>query len=114
MTPPRARTAAPPDPLADLRPPEPTSPAALTPPPIQDAEPADGAEATLEVAAFDQAWHEDAITQVVKRWHADRTAERRLHKGGSCGCAYLARLALLEAVGVAQPDAEQEAPGADV
>lgn len=91
------------DPLADLREPahdQPGLPPGVTvqdPPMLEPCQ-----EGVLESSAvFDQAWHDDAIRAVVARWHADLTAERKLHRGGSCPCAYLARTALLEAVGVA-------------
>jgi hypothetical protein len=44
-------------------------------------------------------WHDAAVTEVVDRWHGDRIAVKYAHKGGSCGCRYLADLALRTVLG---------------
>jgi len=86
-----ARTA-PIDPLADLR-------AADTDPGLPPADDDPTPNAPLDVAATTPAWHQDAQTAIVTRWHTDPTASSYAHAGGTCGCRYLARLALVEAVG---------------
>lgn len=100
------------DPLADLR-----EPSGVT----VEPEPADSTpagEATTQApeglpVVFDRLWHEQAAIQVVNRWHADRIASRYAHKGGTCGCRYLAQMALVEAVGIPAPDPTQEDPEDD-
>lgn len=102
---PRPRPAPLTDPLADLRLPEPgatlpeVQPAAnVVQAPVLDTEVDMGAP-----AAYDALWHEDAVRAVMARWHGDLIAVRALHHGGSCPCHRLARIALLEAVGLALP-----------
>lgn len=79
------------DPLADLRDETPPGP----PPGEQDETLLDG-ELT---AVYSPAWHEQRTNQIVAAYHADSTAQGFAHKGGACGCRYLARKALQAAVG---------------
>lgn len=97
------------DPLANLRAPESTTPA------LPVVTPEEAEEAALEAgpAPQGQEWHDAAVSAVVARWHGDRVAVRYGHKGGSCGCRYLASLALLEAVGYAGATEEDEAEDGD-
>lgn len=94
------------DPLADLRDvPAPTDYYG----PVDVLEAAGGGQAAGGLPAVaDQAWHDDAATRVVNRWHVDITATRTLHKGGGCSCRYLAVTALAEAVGVVLPEAASD------
>lgn len=110
----RPRPAPAPDPLADLRMPEPPAGALPEVPPAPPVlEPLEGPLAA-EVTRFDAVWHEDAIAAVQRRWHSDLIATRALHHGGSCPCHRLARIALLEAVGMAlEPAPETEDDGGD-
>lgn len=79
-----ARSApAPVDPLADLRPNE--SDEHTLPP----AEP-EQAPVKVQVNA---AYMEQAAKDTVAQWHGDTTAAGILHRGGTCGCWYLARSA---------------------
>lgn len=101
------------DPLAHLRAPE--AAVAQTAPgaPVEPSE----VEEPTEGLAQPQEWHDAAVSAIVARWHTDRTAQKYAHKGGSCGCRYLATMALLETVGVAEPveevaaDSLEKAPG---
>ena len=87
-----------PDPLADLREPDTTGPPA---PPAENLEP----EA---VPLHTQAWHDRAEAETVAAWHADTTAPGFLHRGGVCGCRYLARTALRATLGPPVPEADPE------
>lgn len=93
---PRTPAAPPADPLADLR--ESDTPGPPTPP-AENLEP----EA---VPLHTQAWHDRAEAETVAAWHADTTAPGFLHRGGVCGCRYLARTALRATLGppVAEPE----------
>lgn len=104
------------DPLADLREPSGTDGTVEPTPPTG----APAGETTQEgevleapPVVFDRLWHEQAAIQVVNRWHSDRIASRYAHKGGTCGCRYLAQMALVEAVGIPAPDPIQEDPEDD-
>ena len=91
------------DPLADLREPEGATPPG--PPAAPDVKP--DPEPVDET--HDALWHEDAATRITQAWHADTTSQGFAHKGGVCGCRYLARKALLAALGEpveALPDVE--------
>lgn len=97
---PRRPAAPAPDPLAHLRAPE--SAAVGTPPetapqPVEDLE-------EEEALARPQEWHDAAVPAIVDRWHGDRVAQSYAHRGGTCGCRYLASMALLEVVGLAAPE----------
>ena len=89
------------DPLADLRPPEDTTPAGHTP------------ETEAEVAEVrptaTQAQHDAMRAEVVAAYHADTVATGMLHKGGTCGCRYLAGLALQTALGAPQEREDDDA-----
>lgn len=101
-----ARTAqkpAPVDPLADLRAPD-TDPG-LT------AEPTPEVVKVRPTAGAD--FHAEARAEVVAAFHADTVATGMLHKGGTCGCRYLATLALRTALGAPQEHAEAEDEGSD-
>ena len=87
-----------PDPLADLREADTTGPPA---PPSENLEPA-------VVPLHSQAWHDRAEAETVAAWHADTTAPGFLHRGGVCGCRYLARTGLRATLGPPVADAEVE------
>lgn len=78
--PPQVQTS---DPLADLRA---ESPAALT---ITDAPPTED-QTPDTLATGPQAVHDQYVGQIVAGWHQDTTAQGFAHKGGACGCRYLA------------------------
>jgi hypothetical protein len=103
--PPRARTttAPAPDPLADLRAPE-TDPG-LT------AEPAPEIVKVRPTAGAD--FHAEARAEIVAAFHTDTVATGMLHKGGTCGCRYLAALALRTALGAPQEPDEPEGEDED-
>lgn len=109
---PRKPVAPPADPLADLRPDDDTP---NVPAVVSDAQPNDDTEEPFVLDALDAAWHEDAQTRIVAAWHRDRTAQGFAHKGGVCGCRFLARVALVAAVGepVALPDDVEDEPDGD-
>lgn len=67
------------DPLADLREDAPAGPPA--PEVVEDAAPF------------------DVVGAIVAEWHSDTTAQGFAHKGGACGCRYLA-LGALRAAGL--------------
>lgn len=93
----KAQPAAPADPLADLRAPEPaTSPApGLTAPAEGEGTqgPPSGPESGAEPVR-DALWHESAVASIVADWHGDPTASSFGHGGGTCACRYLAERAL--------------------
>lgn len=103
------------DPLADLR--EPTDErgqatgglATLT-----QAEQAEPARVLLTQDAWDA-----ARAEVIAGWHADTVALGFLHKGGNCGCRYLAGIALSAAMPAGPDDTDlepaepEDAPGAE-
>lgn len=107
---PRKPAAPPADPLADLRPSDDTP----NIPPVTDVQPNE-TEEPFVLDALDAAWHEDAQTRIVAAWHHDTTAQGFAHKGGACGCRYLARKALIAAIGepvqVSDDDVEAEPDG---
>lgn len=72
------------DPLADLRDPEALND---TPGPA----PAPQAPTRALATQDDQ---DTARAEVVAAWHADTTATGFLHRGGGCGCRYVAGIAL--------------------
>lgn len=80
-----------PDPLADLRgqdeqPPGPPAP--------------EVAEQAVEIRPMvTQATHDAMRAEILVAFHADTVATGTLHKGGVCGCRYLATLALRTALG---------------
>jgi len=73
------------DPLADLRAPEHREPEAPAGEVVPEAE---------QVTLHSPAWHDQALAQIVGAWHRDKAAQGFAHKGGTCGCRYLARLAM--------------------
>lgn len=87
MAPTRKPTKTSADPLADLReewgagdePPE-------TPAPETPAAPAR--------KLTDPERHDEDVSVVVAAWHADPTSQGFVHRGGGCGCRYLAGVAL--------------------
>ena len=90
-----ARTAtAPADPLADLRPNPDETPAG------PDADTQDAVQPIRPTAP--QAFHDEARKAIVDAFHADTVATGMLHKGGTCGCRYLATLALRTTLGAPQ------------
>lgn len=98
----------PPDPLAEFR--QDDAPAGI---PTAAPEPEPTPEPVLEaitgdVEALDLLWHQDAAARIVKRWHDDRDTAAQMHGGGTCGCRYLASIALVEALG--QPAEAQPVP----
>lgn len=90
------------DPLADLRPADDT-PAGHTP--NTPAEP-EGTDALRPVASQD--FHDQAKAEIVAAFHLDQVATGMLHKGGTCGCRYLADLALRTALGAPQEPVQAE------
>lgn len=71
-----------------------------------DAEVMEHADAFLAILAAAQPLaepvaREDSVSVVIAAWHADTTALGFLHKGGVCGCNYLARAALAGVLPVA-------------
>jgi hypothetical protein len=42
------------------------------------------------LATGSQAVHDRYVSQIVAGWHQDTTAQGFAHKGGACGCRYLA------------------------
>lgn len=99
----RTTTAPAPDPLADLRAPE-TDPGLTTEPTpeVTMLRPTAGAE-----------FHAEARAEIVAAFHGDTVATGMLHKGGTCGCRYLATLALRTALGAPQEPDEAEGEGSD-
>jgi hypothetical protein len=92
------------DPLADLRPSD-DSPAGQTP------QTEDAAVQAIRPTA-PQSFHDEARAEIVAAFHGDTVATGMLHKGGTCGCRYLATLALRTAPGAPQePEVEQEEQG---
>jgi len=87
----------PPDPLAEFRQDEPAAgiTTAAPVPANDEPEPVD----VLAGVPLDLLWHQDAASRIVRRWHDDRDTLAQMHGGGSCGCRYLATVALLEALG---------------
>lgn len=86
------------DPLADLRAPE--SDPGLTAEPIAEAvkvRPTAGVE-----------FHNEARAEIVAAFHGDTVATGMLHKGGTCGCRYLATLALQTVLGAPQEPVQDE------
>lgn len=105
-----------PDPLADLREPEPAQ--GLTTAPQTPPEPQDPPEAENgpQEPVRDVLWHGVAVVQIVERWHNDPVARAQMHGGGTCGCRYAAALALVTVHGapVAVPaEPEGEPAGGD-
>ena len=106
MTPPKARKAAQApaqapeptqdDPLADLRSDDETPGALLDNP---DADP-ENPEAVEVRPLVTQDTQDEMVTEVMTVWHADTVALGFLHKGGACGCRYLAKVALRQVVPV--------------
>lgn len=88
------------DPLAEFR--EPTSdryPGEQTDtPPEQES---------VSVAVITQDAWDQARAQMVAGWHADTVSLGFLHKGGNCGCHYLAGVALTAAMPAA-PELEPQ------
>jgi hypothetical protein len=110
------------DPLADLR--DVSSLAAVEGPSAAPAPlpgPAASTETQDEPAApgeaqglvTDALWHQAAVALMVATWHRDRTAQSLGHGGGTCGCVYLARMALVAVHGqpVVALNPEPEADG---
>lgn len=66
------------------------------PDPLADLREGDGAAAVPSTirATNRKPEKEDPVAAVVRRWHADSTAESLAHRGGTCGCRYLAEIAL--------------------
>lgn len=114
-----SRQSAPADPLADLRqsdegnvttqqpagapsatPEAPTAADAATDPQEPASEP--------EQIATDAAWHQEAASSIVDRWHADDVARLQMHGGGTCGCRYAAAMALVLLYGPPVPTVEAE------
>lgn len=103
---PRAATAVRPqaDPLADLRPSEDSTSPGLT---EQDEQEIQALRPTAP-----QSFHDEARAEIVAAFHGDTVATGMLHKGGTCGCRYLATLALRTALGAPQEaDVELEDGG---
>lgn len=103
---PRTATAPSPkaDPLADLRPSEDTTPPGLPP---EDMEAVQAIRPTAP-----QSFHDEARAEIVAAFHGDTVATGMLHKGGTCGCRYLATLALRTALGAPQePEVDLEDGG---
>lgn len=101
------------DPLADLRPP-------ADAPTDREQEQAAGGEPgdQIATAVYDADWHAAANAQIVAAFHQDTVATGALHKGGTCACRYLARLALTASLGLpvqreepAEEEGEQETDG---
>lgn len=87
-----------PDPLADLR--QEDAPTGLpgqapTAPPEQPAAPPVEPDADAAEPVHDTAWHQEAATAIVERWHGDMVTRAQMHGGGTCGCRYAANLALV-------------------
>lgn len=99
---PRTTTQTPPaDPLADLRLNDDLA-AGHTP------ETEDAVQALRPTAP--QSFHDEARAEIVAAYHADTVATGMLHKGGTCGCRYLAALALRTALGAPQEPEVQDDP----
>lgn len=49
------------------------------------------------------------LSQVITAWHHDTVAVGFLHRGGRCGCHYLARV-VLDSVAPVEPEAPEEEP----
>lgn len=79
-----------PDPLADLRTLDEPTAVVLVETAVPVVATIPGVMPTAEDLALDE---DQAVAVVVKVWHADPTAQSFGHKGGACGCAYLARKA---------------------
>lgn len=93
------------DPLADLRAATQDGPLpviATSPPAPQQPEPGE------PVNRDTPAWHTDAARRISTAWHADDTAVANLHRGGTCGCNYLATTALRAALGAPVEPVEDE------
>ena len=89
----------PPDPLAEFRQDDAT---AGIPTAAPEPEPTPEVEPVLDVLVgepLDLLWHQDAAVRIVTRWHDDPDTRIQVHAGGTCGCRYLATIALVEAVG---------------
>lgn len=140
MTRPKAQKAAqaspeaPEDPLADLREPEDRYPDGVEPTQgpepvhIEPLEDMDGApfpenvqeafrvrmagmvESNALVSEDDQ---QAAVDRIILAWHDDTVGLGFLHKGGRCGCHYLARIVVRSLLPVAL-DPEDEAQAAEV
>lgn len=105
MTPPKARKAAQAptqapeptqdDPLADLR--DDPTPGDLLENPDADPENPESVEVRPLVT---QGIQDEMVTEVMTVWHADTVSLGFLHKGGACGCRYLAKVALRQVVPV--------------
>lgn len=103
QTPPDAATEGDTDPLADLREPE-----DLTP---RDAEEAEEVEDIAPVEAVTPVEWDQARHLAVVAMHADTTAVGFLHRGGTCGCWYIAGTVLTAILPV---QANQEGESEDV
>jgi hypothetical protein len=51
-------------------------------------------EAAADLAPMLETVQATSADEAVERWHADTVAVGFLHKGGRCGCAYIARVVL--------------------
>lgn len=89
---------APVDPLADLREDEDT--------PLEGSQPGQDAQEGPGRALASQDDHDTARAEIVAAWHADTTAHGFVHRGGQCGCRYLADLALRTAFPIQANDAD--------
>jgi hypothetical protein len=99
------------DPLADLREPDDLDRYADDDAPEEPK----GLELTLgeggQVLVTQEAWDE-ARAVVIAGWHADSVSLGFLHKGGNCGCRYLAGVALTAVLPVAPVVDELDPQGA--
>lgn len=91
----QAPPVAPEDPLAELREPATTD----------EVEGGGTGDALPPIALVTQDTWDQARAQVIAGWHGDPVSLGFLHKGGNCGCHYLAGIALQAAMPV-QPDLE--------
>ena len=80
------------------------------PAPGPDAKAADGAAPARPLVTEGDRTEDVAV--MVAAWHADPTAVGFVHRGGMCGCRYLARAALDAALPVMASDERDEEGGA--
>jgi hypothetical protein len=96
---PAHRPTEPADPLADLRPGDDA-------PALPETE--ELAEAVKVRPTAGQEFHDEARAEIVAAFHKDTVATGMLHKGGTCGCRYLAALCLQIVLGAPQEPAQDE------